>query len=79
MSGIVVWIVSAVWAGEWGLVIESAAAPDMWMYAGMVAMSAGACAVASMVGLAGGLIITPVLMLMGMPPPAAASAATLSS
>lgn len=82
MSGIVVWIVSAVWAVEPGLVIESAAAPDVWMYAGMVAMSAGACAVASMVGLAGGLIITPVLMLMGMPPPAAASAglaATLSS
>lgn len=82
MSGIVVWIVSAVWAVEPGLVIESAAAPDVWMYAGMVALSAGACAVASMVGLAGGLIITPVLMLMGMPPPVAASAglaATLSS
>ncbi|MBI1658673.1 MAG: sulfite exporter TauE/SafE family protein [Thaumarchaeota archaeon] len=81
MSGMVR-IAAAVRAMEPALVIESAAAPDVWMYAGMVALSAGACAVASMVGLAGGLIITPVLMLMGMPPPVAASAglaATLSS
>ncbi len=65
-----------------GLVLESAAAPDAWTYAGMAALSAASCALASMVGLAGGLIITPVLMLLGTPPPAAASAglaATLAS
>ena len=82
VCGVAVCIVAVIWAVEPSLVIESATAPDLWAHAGMVALSAGACALASMVGLAGGLIITPVLILMGIPPPVAASAglaATLSS
>lgn len=53
-----------------------------WTYAGIVALAVGASAVASMVGLGGGLIIVPVLLFMGVSPAMASSAslaATLSN
>ena len=60
----------------------SGLASGAWTYAGMLALAAGSSAVATMVGLGGGLIIVPVLLFMGMPPSVAASAslaATLSN
>ncbi len=57
-------------------------ASGAWTYAGMLALAAGSSAVATMVGLGGGLIIVPVLLFMGLSPSVAASAslaATLSN
>lgn len=70
---------SAIVLGIYG---ESATVSDAWTYAGMLALSAGAAAVASTVGLGGGLIIVPVLLFMGVSPTVAASvslAATLAN
>ena len=65
-----------------GTYVESATTPEAWTYMGLVALAVGASAVASMVGLGGGLIIVPVLLFLGTPPATAASAslaATLSN
>lgn len=64
------------------LVGASPTVPDVWVGTLFLLLSIGATLLGSMVGLGGGLIITPVLILMGLPPPVAASsslAATLSN
>lgn len=60
----------------------SSTMPDIWVGVFFLILSIGATLLGSMVGLGGGLIITPVLVLAGLPPPVAASsslAATLSN
>ena len=74
-----IWVVAAVAAlaataallGAYG---EPTAVSGGWAYAGTVALAVGASAVGSMVGLGGGLIMVPILIFTGVPPPVAAAA-----
>ena len=74
-----IWVVAAVavlaaTAALLGAYGEPTAVSGGWAYAGTVALAVGASAVGSMVGLGGGLIMVPILIFTGVPPPVAAAA-----
>ena len=76
ISASIILVISAIFLGS------SPTVPDVWFGISFLALSIGATLLGSMVGLGGGLVIAPVLVLMGLPPPVAASsslAATLSN
>lgn len=61
------------------LQVPSAVSDEAWLAPAMVALAAGASMLASMVGLGGGLIIVPALVLLGLPPPVAASSSLVAT